>query len=1386
MFLAAWLAPAQRYNFRIYGDAEGLTDPNVNSMLQDHAGFLWVATNNGLFQFDGHRFRRYGVESGLPSSEAWTLLETSDGTLWVVTRGGVVRRVRDRFEGVSIGSNRLPFGMNDLAEDKTSAGHGVFLTTKEGLLRLGADGKRDTVAGTEGVPIWSVAGSGASDTPAGHVWYARSDSICHFDGQNSQCYGKAEGVDDSPAGGLVVDHEGTVWARSAKHLMVLPRGAKKFEARDHGLSYSSLRGYASLDSRGMVMIPTETGLARWNGKDWWVLGEADGLIVPSTSWGMQDREGSVWIGMQGGGLARWLGSGEWENWTRQQGLTNEQVWAMARDQYGRLLIASSGGIDALDEGKLTRVNVRPFDVAGNRFRSIAFGRDNSLWAATSDRGLARIDGRTGRLSPDRVTAGLPAKTLFTVFVDEQDTVWVVSTLGVYTGRRQGGGWVWKREPVPQADAEVTLSGMEDRAGRIWVTTTRGVAVRENGRWSRVGAGDGVPERLADGIAEAPDGTVVVAYVDSVDLFRITMTGGRKSVTRIPYAGTEAPTSTYFLGFDRAGRLWRGTGSGVYVLVHDHWIQYTHQDGLVWNGVSLNAFFADTDGSVWIGTANGLSHHLVSPADNAARDEQEVLLPASVIGIQAGGKSLPSLDSPRIDYRAANLLISFASPAFRRDKEIRFRYRLRGQDTEWTETSDWEVHYSGLKPGNYVFEVASGKWNGGWSGAPAELPIVITGPWWSARWLAAAVFGLLVAGAVFLWWLRDRAQARNARELRLAVQQRTAELERERGFEKSRNKILETLLSDQSLGPVLDGIAGLVSEQMPGARCVIIQKNLKGWRVASAPFLPKPWLDALDGPDTIPFEVWQRASEFVGPETHPAWLAYRRKLDGPAPAAIHSVPIGNADSPLGALLLFYPEPTGAEPWQTILEANARVAQIALEHRRFCDELHFQAHHDSLTGLPNRALFEERLASAVGESKVLGRRMALLYIDIDGFKQINDRLSHRAGDTVLEELARRMRVLLRPDDIVARIGGDEFNVLVPDVADAAEASDVAARLIAAIREPLSVEGHELFVTACIGISMFPGDSAEAEELQYQADAAMYYAKSLGKNGIQSFGSGSDSLDRVRMEQALRHALRDGLFVLDYQPKFTAYGHVAGFEALLRLRHPKEGLIPPLRFISIAEETGLIVPIGAWVIDEVCRQIAEWNGLGLGPVSVAVNISGPQIVRSDFAKSVQESLALHQVPSSSLELELTERMIVSGGGEANRQMHALRALGVTVSIDDFGTGLSSLSYLRSRQVDAIKLDRSFVQSIDTDPAARRLVKAVVGVAKGLGLGVIAEGVETEPQRQALVNAGCPVMQGFLFARPQPAASAEQLLRNNRSSGDDLGRIETAIESDLEPITA
>lgn len=551
------------------------------------------------------------------------------------------------------------------------------------------------------------------------------------------------------------------------------------------------------------------------------------------------------------------------------------------------------------------------------------------------------------------------------------------------------------------------------------------------------------------------------------------------------------------------------------------------------------------------------------------------------------------------------------------------------------------------------------------------------------------------------------------------------------LEQDRNRVLELVAGNEPLADVLAELCRLVERQLSGVLCSVLLAQDADSVLGAAPSLPRVHLDNLESLDAA---------------------GCRRLL----------ILAGDSRA-LGTFLLRCPAGKKAGPGELkALETAQRLAVVAIEQRQLTDQLAHQALHDALTGLPNRSLLERRLDQALADARRHNWQLAVLFIDLDRFKQINDTLGHALGDQVLQRVARRLEGCLRKGDFLARMGGDEFTVLLTELADSRDALRVAEKLLAAFEEPFQIEGHELFLTSSIGISLYPRDGKDAVTLRRKADTAMYRAKNRGKNSCEFFAPefGVAALERLEIENSLRRALDNQELHLYYQPQVDVGGMLAGFEALLAWHHPTLGLTSPAQFIPVAEESGMIVQIGSWVLAETCRQGAVWQHSGCPRVRVAVNVSATQFSRTDFTETVAEALSVSGLDPSLLELELTEGVVVRDLEESIHQMERLRALGVGLSIDDFGTGYSSLSYLRRLPIDALKIDRSFLQEIDREPHTISLVKAIVALAHGLRLTVVAEGVENQGQLEALRNVGCDLFQGYLLGEPVPAAVAERLI--------------------------
>jgi diguanylate cyclase (GGDEF)-like protein/PAS domain S-box-containing protein len=601
------------------------------------------------------------------------------------------------------------------------------------------------------------------------------------------------------------------------------------------------------------------------------------------------------------------------------------------------------------------------------------------------------------------------------------------------------------------------------------------------------------------------------------------------------------------------------------------------------------------------------------------------------------------------------------------------------------------------------------------------------------------------------------------------------------FRNGQSQILEMIALSAPLGEVLDRLMRLIEDQLTGifGSVLLLDQDGQHLRHGAAPSLAAAYINAIDGVCIGPnvgscgTAVYRREPVFVTDiAIDPLWRDYRGLAAAHGYRSCWSTPIlSHQGAVLGVFAMYSSsvrEPTLVET--RLVELTTRIAGIAIERKRAEDQIRYLAHHDSLTGLPNRSLLKDRLTQAILQTQRHNPWVSVIFIDLDNFKTINDSLGHTAGDELLKAVANRMVGCVRATDTVVRLGGDEFVILLVDLpAKPDEISATLGRIRTAIAEPVAIDGRALYVTCSMGVATFPNDGSDPEALLMNADAAMYKAKDAGRDNVQFYTAAMNT--RIHEKLALQQEMRDGLarseFVLHYQPQVDLRtGRVFAVEALVRWQHPTLGLLSPLKFIPLAEETGLIVPLGDWVLNEACRHNKAWQDAGLPHINISVNVSARQFREKSLIDRVINAAHESGMAARYLELEITEGLIMQDVDQAVATMKELQRLGVKLAIDDFGTGYSSLNALKTFPVARLKIDKSFINNLASDDSDKAVAAAVISLGQKLNLRVIAEGVETIEQVAILRDNNCDECQGYYFSKPVSFEAIADLLKKQAQS--------------------
>lgn len=593
-------------------------------------------------------------------------------------------------------------------------------------------------------------------------------------------------------------------------------------------------------------------------------------------------------------------------------------------------------------------------------------------------------------------------------------------------------------------------------------------------------------------------------------------------------------------------------------------------------------------------------------------------------------------------------------------------------------------------------------------------------------------------------------------------------------EALQDRVLEMIAADAPLAEILGSLMQVIELQSEGMLCSVLLLDDDGIHVrhSAAPSLPPGFVEAIDGAVIGPragscgTALFRREQVIVADiESDPLWEDYRELAGRYGLRACWSNPIFSLDGrALGSFAMYYREVRSPSAFEMrLIDIGTRIAGIAIERKRAELHIRFMAHHDELTGLPNRAKLHADLARVIEQARDDRHMAALLFIDLDRFKNVNDSLGHQIGDRLLQAVAGRLQHCLRTGDSVARMGGDEFVICLRKLGSGSEARVVANKVLDALGLAFVVDGHELQIGSSVGISLYPADGQDVDTLMRAADAAMYHAKESGGGNYQFFNLELHAAmsKRLTMTNQLSHALSRHEFTLNYQPQVDmGSGEIFAAEALIRWRHPAGHILLPTEFIPLAEQNGLIQSIGEWVLGEACAQLKRWQDSGHPLLRMAINLSVYQMQQMDFGRRVEQLLNESGLSASSLDLEITESILMQPSEENQATLAQLSAMGIHLLIDDFGTGYSNLAYLRSFPIDTLKIDQSFVRGIGRDENDAAIIDAIIAIANSLHLNVIAEGVETAAQSAFLRQHGCNAGQGYYYGKPLTADAFSERL--------------------------
>jgi PAS domain S-box-containing protein len=789
VWLLVLMAPlslsAQRYRFKYYSHSYGLKDTEIHCLLQDRTGFLWAGTAGGLFRYDGAHFARVG-EGDTPTPAIEALDETPDGTLWVATESGLARLHGDRLAAVNLPGRFAISGHSSIAHDARGR---LYVATSSGLYvgqAKGSDLVFQRYANPAEVSDAAVYGVHVDATEI--VWFGCGDALCNLTAEGTHVFGREAGVLPDRWEAIVTDHLGNLWIRSLHHLLVRNNGARFFSPRDRGLPQAMDSASLYVDREGRLFVATESGIGLLTPAGLEIIGIDQGLPTNPTCCVLEDREGSIWVGLDGSGMARWLGDEQWKSWTRSEGLAGNNLQAIHRDRAGFLWVATEGGLQKFGpRGELSHPLTDREGLAGTKVRAIVSSPDGSIWAGSAPGGISRLDPRSGRVYQYQLGSKSQDNWVRGMTLDTDQRIWVTTQGALFRSTPLSGPVRFERQTLPLSTAdEIFAQVMIDSKGRRWFTSFSGLLLADHEKWTRFTTKDGLPTNRLDSITETPDGSIWIAYAEATGIDRLNYGGERLQLEHFSERNGLRSDSVTALATDARGWLWASSNEGVDVFDGGHWRHFGQANGLLWDDCVGRSVFADADGTVWIGTSRGLSRY-----HPGLQQTLKVAPPVVITSMQFANRPLNPSTTLEIPFRDRSLAIGFAGLSFVDEGSVRFRYRLNGLDEGWIETRQREVRYPSLSPGSYTFEVSARSPAGIWSTSPAGFTFQVLPPWWQSWWTGLLLLAFAGLATRLVWSWRISSLRQEQSRLEAAVSQRTQELQLKTSELEARTREVES-------------------------------------------------------------------------------------------------------------------------------------------------------------------------------------------------------------------------------------------------------------------------------------------------------------------------------------------------------------------------------------------------------------------------------------------------------------------------------------------------------------------------------------------------------------------------------------------------------------------